>query len=143
VKTARRIPPITKLSPIFITGVELKMGNTDSVFKSLVLGEEVEDSQFEVDSKKNTAIVGALLWGEEADEAILPVEEAHSLPPLPREYEYLEKLRLPQTWEEYEVTKFVFHVEEEGAQIAIHFPLLILTCMFFSLFFFSSLLVVP
>ena len=84
------------------------MGNTDSVFSKLVLGNEVEDEKLKEDEFIADKALSALLWGEAADE-VDPTPRPRTLgPPLPDRYRRLEEMHLPDSWEELEVIVKMF-----------------------------------
>jgi hypothetical protein len=82
------------------------MGNTDSVFASLIYGEEASDNLFE---SSQGVVVSALLYGEE-DFDIDAVDDRSSTnnngteAPLEEEYHRLETPRLPNSWDAVDVS---------------------------------------
>ena len=100
------------------------MGNTDSVFETLVLGEEVEEEVLEWDNRQSSATMSVLLWGGEA-----PVDDGsdmasatshdHAAEPLSLEHAALEARlgALPATWDDLETESHALTFEERCAAI--------------------------
>jgi len=79
------------------------MGNSDSVFASLMYGGEAPESLFELDKG---VVVSALLYGEEEFD-IDTVDESNRATEVPLEEEFhrLENPRLPNSWEDIDVCR--------------------------------------